>query len=88
MSRICLNWFAIPKKEKRQKTDPKRIRDDGVQAVNILPMVEDEEHAEAKHGHDVHRQREEEEEEVAIVPPADAVVHPRTVVVEVLQKKG
>lgn len=58
--------------------------DDGVQAVDVLPVVEDEEEAEAKHGHDVSRQRQEEEEEVAVVSPADAVVHPRTVVVKVL----
>lgn len=56
-----------------------------MQAVDALPMVEDEEQAEAEHGHDVSRQRQEEEEEVAVVPPADAVVDPRTVVVKVLQ---
>lgn len=59
-------------------------RDDGVQAVDVLAMVEDKKQAEAKHGHDVGRQRQEEEEKVAVVPPADAVVHPGTVVVEVL----
>lgn len=56
-----------------------------MQAVDVLPVVEDEEQAEAKHGHDMCRQWQEEEEEVAVVPPADAVVHPRTVVVEILQ---
>lgn len=55
-----------------------------MQAVNVLAMVEDKEQAEAKHSHDVSRQRQEEEEEVTVVPPTNAVVHPRTVVVEVL----
>lgn len=55
-----------------------------MQAVNVLAMVEDKEQAEAKHGHDVSCQRQEEEEEVTVVPPTNAVVHPRTVVVEVL----
>lgn len=55
-----------------------------MQAVNVLSMVEDEEEAEAEHGHDVSRQRQQEEEEVTVVPPADAVVHPRTVMVKVL----
>lgn len=31
-------------------------RDDGVQAVDVLAMVEDEEQAEAKHSYDVSRQ--------------------------------
>ncbi len=59
-----------------------------MQAIDVLAMVEDKEQAEAKHGHDVSRQRQEEEEEVAVVPPADAVVHPRTVMVEVLHYEG
>lgn len=59
-----------------------------MQAVDVLAVVEDKKQAEAKHGHDVSRQRQEEEEEVAVVPPADAVVHPRTVVVEVLHDGG
>ncbi|KAG7235865.1 hypothetical protein INR49_002062 [Caranx melampygus] len=59
-----------------------------MQAVNVLPVVEDEEQAEAEHSHDVSRQRQQEEEEVAVVPPADAVVHPWTVVVEVLHYYG
>lgn len=67
---------------------PQRIRDNGVQAVDVLAMVEDEEQAEAKHGHDVGRQRQKEEEEVTVVPSTDAVVHPRAVVVKVLQYEG
>ena len=57
-----------------------------MEAVDVLSVVEDEEEAEAEHGHDVSRQRQQEEEEVAVVPPADAVVHPGTVVVEVLRE--
>lgn len=55
-----------------------------MQAVNVLPMVQDEEQAKAKHSHNVSSQRQQEEEEIAVVSPADAVVHPWTVVVEVL----
>lgn len=58
--------------------------DNGMQAVDVLSMVEDKEQAEAKHSHDVCGQRQEEEEEVTVVPPADAVIHPWTVMVEVL----
>ena len=59
-----------------------------MQAVNVLPMVQDKEQPKSKHGHDVSRQRQEEEEEVAVVSPADAVVHPWTVVVKVLQSES
>lgn len=59
-------------------------RDDGMQAVDVLSMVENEEQAEAKHCHDVGRQRQEEEEEIAVVSPTNAVVDPGTVVVKVL----
>lgn len=58
--------------------------DDGVQPVDVLPVVEDEEEAEPEHGHDVSRERQQEQEEVSVVPAADAVVHPGTVVVELL----
>ena len=54
-------------------------------AVQLLGVVEDEEQAEAKHGHDVSGEGEEEQEEVAVVPSADAVVHPGAVVIKVLQ---
>lgn len=54
--------------------------------VQLLPVVQDINQAEAEHVDDVGGQRQQEEEEVAIVPPADAVVHPRTVVVEILRE--
>lgn len=57
-----------------------------MQPVDVPLMVEDEEEAEAEHGHDVGREGEQEEEEVAVVPAADAVVDPWTVVVKVLQR--
>lgn len=59
-----------------------------MQVVNALPVVENEEQAEPEHGHDVSRQRQQEQEEVAVVSPADAVVHPRAVMVELLQSHG
>lgn len=59
-----------------------------MQAVDVLPMVEDKEKTKDKHSHDVSCQREQEEEEVAIVPSANAVVHPWTVVVEVLHHEN
>lgn len=58
--------------------------DDGVQAVDVLSMIEDEEEAKPEHGHDVSREREKEQEEVSVVPSPDAVVHPGTVVIELL----
>lgn len=57
-----------------------------MQPVDVLPVVKDEEEAEAEHGHDVGRQRKEEQEEVAVVPASDAVVHPWAVVVKVLRR--
>lgn len=59
-----------------------------MQAVNVLPVVQDKEQAESKHGHDVSCQRQEEEEKVAVVSPADAVIHPWTVVVKILQNES
>lgn len=59
-------------------------RDDGVQAVDALAVIQNEEQAEAEHGHDVGRQRQQEEEEVTVVSPADAIVHPWTVMVKLL----
>lgn len=50
-------------------------------------MTEYKEQAKAKHSHDVSRQRQKEEEKVPVVPPADTVVHPRTVVIKVLQRR-
>lgn len=50
-------------------------------------MVQDEEQPKPKDTHDVSCQREQEQEEVAIVPPAYTVVHPRTVVIKVLQQE-
>ena len=52
--------------------------------VKLLAVVQDEHQAEAEHVDDVGGQRQQEEEEVAVVPAADAVVHPGAVVVKVL----
>jgi len=52
--------------------------------VQLLAVVQHEDQAEAKHVDDVHGQRQQEQEEVSVVPAADAVVHPRAVVVKVL----
>lgn len=53
--------------------------------VKLLCVVQDEEQPKAKDTHNVSCQREQEQEEVAVVPPAYAVVHPRTVVIKILQ---
>lgn len=50
--------------------------------------MEDKNEAEGKNSHHVDAQRQQEEEEVAVVSPSDAVVHPGTVVVEVLRREG
>lgn len=49
-------------------------------------MTEYKEQAKAKHSHDVSREWQKEEEKVPVVPPADTVVHPWTVVIKVLQR--
>lgn len=51
-------------------------------------MMEDEDEAEGENSHHVDAQRQQEEEEVAVIPPPDAVVHPGTVVVEVLRTRN
>lgn len=65
-----------------------RIRDGGVQRSQSLSVVEDEDEAEGEDSHHVDAQRQQEEEEVAVVPPSNAVVHPGTVMVEVLRREG
>lgn len=50
-------------------------------------MVQDEEQPKTEDAHDVSCQREQEQEEVAVVPPAYTVVHPRTVVIKILQEE-
>lgn len=51
-------------------------------------MVEDEDEAEGENSHHVDGEGQQEEEEVAVVPPADAVVDPGTVVVKVLRAEN
>lgn len=65
-----------------------RIRDSWMYSVQLLSVVENEEQAEAEHAHDVSRQRQQEQEEVTVVPPADAVINPRAVMIKILRKKG
>lgn len=57
-----------------------------MQVVDVAAMTEYKEQAKAKHSHDVSRQWQKEEEKVPVVPPADTVVHPWTVVIKVLQR--
>lgn len=57
-----------------------------MQVVDVVAMTEYKEQAKAKHSHDVSRQWQKEEEKVPVVPPADTVVHPWTVVIKVLQR--
>lgn len=53
-------------------------------SVQLLGVVENEEQAEAKHAHYVSRQRDQEQEKVTVIPPADTVVNPRTVMIKIL----
>lgn len=59
-----------------------------MQRSQSLSVVEDEDEAEGENSHHVDAQRQQEKEEVAVVPPSNAVVHPGTVVVEVLRRDG
>lgn len=56
-------------------------------SVKLLCVVQDEEQPKAEYAHDVSCEREQEQEEVAVVPPAYTVVHPRTVVIKILQEE-
>ena len=49
-----------------------------------LLVIQHVEQAEREYGHHVYAQGHQEHEEVAVIPAADAVVHPWTVVVECL----
>lgn len=64
-------------------TDTEHIRHDGFHLRQfVLLLLEDVDQRERKDAQHVDRQRDQEEEEEPIVPPADAVVHPRAVVIE------
>lgn len=54
-------------------------------SVQLLGVVENEKQAEAKDAHYVSRQGEQEQEEITVIPPANAVVDPRTVMIKILQ---
>lgn len=54
--------------------------------VQLLAVVQHINQTKAKYIHDVGGKRQQEEEEMAIIPPTNAVVHPRTVVVKVLRE--
>ena len=51
----------------------------------IVPVVKHVDEAEDEDGSHVNGERDQEHEEVAVIPPADAVVHPRAVVIEDLE---
>lgn len=53
--------------------------------VQLLLVVQDINQAETKHIDDVSSKRQQEEEEIAVIPPSDAVVHPRTMMVKILR---
>lgn len=61
-----------------------RIRDGDVQLPELVHVVQDVYEAEREDGDHVKRQRQQKQEEVAVVSPPDAVVHPGTVMVEIL----
>lgn len=77
-------WNSISKEHIQEKTIHSRIRDNRMQAINVLVMIKDEEQTKAEHSHDVGSQGKEEEEEVSVISPANAVIDPWTVVVKVL----
>lgn len=61
-----------------------RIRDSAVQLPQFVHVVQDVYEAEGEDADHVSCQRQQKQEEVAVVSPPDAVVHPGTVMVEVL----
>lgn len=56
-------------------------------SVQLLGVVENEEQAEAKHAHYVSCQGQQKQEKVSVVPSADTVVNPRTVMIKILQEE-
>lgn len=73
--------------EKKKHRQVPRIRDKAVQAPQVILVVQDIHEAQGEHANHVNGERQQKQEEVAIVPPPDAVVHPRTVMVKVLGRK-
>lgn len=57
-----------------------------MKSSQLFSVVENKYEAEGENSHHVNAQRQQEEEEVTVVPPADAVVHPGTVMVEILRR--
>lgn len=84
----CLS-ISFKKKSRlcNEISSSRRIRDSGVQRTQSLSVVENKDEAKGENSHHVDAQRQQEEEEVAVVPPADAVVHPGTVMVEILRRR-
>lgn len=60
----------------------RNLRNDSGHLAQPILAVEHKHQAEHEDAQHVQGQRDEEEEEEPVVPPADAVVHPRAVVVE------
>lgn len=54
----------------------------------LLLVVQYINQAETKYIDDVGSKWQQEEEEIAIIPPSNAVVHPRTMVVKILRVKS
>lgn len=68
-----------------QQTAKWRIRNSSMWRVQLLAVVQDINQAKAKYIHDVGGKWQQKKEEIAIIPPTNAVVHPRTVVVKILR---
>ena len=59
--------------------------DDAFRGRQVAPVIEHVDEAEDEDGCHVEREGDEKHEEIAVVAPADAVVHPRAVVVKYLE---
>ena len=57
-------------------------RHDALRFVQAFLVAEHVEHTPGEHGDHVNAEEYEKEEEVPVVPPADAIVHPWTVMIE------
>lgn len=63
-----------------------RIRDGEVQLPQIIHVVQHVYEAKGENSHHVKGKRQQEQKKVAVVSSADAVVHPGTVMVKVLER--
>ena len=62
------------------------LRNDGIDSSEVVFLLQDEIEAQTEDGNHVQTEGGEEHEEISVVPPPDAVVDPRAMMVECLKE--